>query len=234
MDSTLPWGLTCSNVLACLDARHPAGHQNLHFGRCVACTFCVASHQFFQRQAVADQGFGYANEFQKPSIPNHQPQLVVEQGDALVDVVDCVVQAAQAERHRLAGMAQQVGQATGCGGVSIGGLVGVGSRCRECPFFLPHLHQRRNAKTHEPRQRAHHVQRTGDGKTGHALVAQVDPHVDALAHGGRVRGFFRGDAVFIECALHDALRHGVCLADACTLARRHDAPRLAHKAADQA
>ena len=216
--------------LACLHTGHPARDQMLQFGGRVAGIVRIVSHQRFQRKAVVDQGFGHPDQLQEPPVPHHQPQLFVEQGDALVNMVDRVVQAGEADAHRLAGLAQHFGQATcGCG-MALAGVGPVGGRCA---FFLPHLQQRGDAKAYKARQRAHCVQRPGDGKAGHALAAQVDPHVDAFAHGGRACSLLRGDAVLVECALQDALCNLMRAANAPPIAGRHDAPRLAHEAAHQ-
>lgn len=205
----------------------PAGHQGLQ--RFVICGLTgvlrVAVQEGCHGLAQAGGIRWPANQLKEALVPHHEPQLWVEQGDALVDVVDRFVQAGQAGFHGLARLAQQRDQIAG----PLAFLRGQGSG-----FFLPDLQQRGHAKPHDPRQRLHHLQRPGNGKAGQALACQVYAHVDAFAHGGGLPRFLCAHAVFVHLAARNALRYRVDAAQALALAGRHDVPVGIHEAAHQA
>ena len=206
---------------------HPAGHQGLQrfVVSGLAGVLRVAAQQGRHGLAQAGGIRGPANQLEEALVPHHEPQLWVEQGDALVDVVDGFVQPGQAGFDALAGMAEQLGQ------------VGAGAwwlwrQCRR--LLLTDLQQGGHAKAHDPCQWPHHVQRPGNGKTGQASARQVYAQVDAFAHGGGLPRFLCAHAVFVHLAARNALRYRVDAAQALALAGRHDVPVGIHEAAHQA
>ena len=97
-DGALGADMLESAGLRSVNAGDSVRHPGLQFFEGFAGGDCVMRQQLPQRLSETDCRLGHTNQLCKPPVAHHQPQVIVEQGNALVNVIDGIEKAGHRTR----------------------------------------------------------------------------------------------------------------------------------------